>query len=274
MAKQRKETKPTVPDYNALLKELRAWHKKTTGTGTQALNRERLDAYWHIGQKLKRFVTGTKTLLTKLADDLDVSYPLLQRTRQFYEIWPKGISGPASELSWSHHVFLLPIERADIRNFYIEQAIKQGWGANRLKKAIAKNYFEEFDQTIFLSRDPAVNGVFHHYKAVPEKIIDGDTIDAKVDAGFHVWISLRLRLRGINCAEMKDGGEAAKAFVEQALKNCAFIAIHTRKTDIYGRYLADVYYHEQLTDKEEIVQKGFHLNQQLLDLRLAKPMMV
>ena len=72
---------------------------------------------------------------------------------------------------------------------------------------------------------------------------------------------------------LRISGVAAKEFITQKLKNCTRIIIKTFKTDIYGRFLADVYYHPTLTKKEDILKHGFYLNQQLLDEGLARPMM-
>ena len=41
------------------------------------------------------------------------------------------------------------------------------------------------------------------------------------------------------------------------------------KTDMYGRFVADVFYHPIIKKKEEIAEKGFFLNTQLLDATLA-----
>ena len=82
------------------------------------------------------------------------------------------------------------------------------------------------------------------YKALVEKVVDGDTLAVRIDLGFNVWVSQRIRFRGINTAELvKDGvktgkapdrAEQAKAFVEERLKDIEFIVIKTYKTDMYG----------------------------------------
>ena len=41
------------------------------------------------------------------------------------------------------------------------------------------------------------------YKAKLVRILDGDTIDAKIDLGFDVWVKKRIRFLGINAPETR-----------------------------------------------------------------------
>ena len=47
------------------------------------------------------------------------------------------------------------------------------------------------------------------------------------------------------------------------------VIIATRRTDTYGRYLADVKYHAGHSDREQILAQGTYLNGQLLKQNLA-----
>ena len=52
--------------------------------------------------------------------------------------------------------------------------------------------------------------------------------------------------------------------MEDHLKGIEFVVIKTYKTDMYGRYVADVFYHPTIKKMEEVFEKGFFLNRQLL----------
>jgi endonuclease YncB( thermonuclease family) len=101
--------------------------------------------------------------------------------------------------------------------------------------------------------------------------------------GFEVWINQTVRFRGINTAELvkhgvtttdtPDRADQAKAFVEERLKGIEFVVIKTYKTDMYGRYVADVFYHPTIKKKEEVYEKGLFLNLELLTEGLADPML-
>lgn len=108
------------------------------------------------------------------------------------------------------------------------------------------------------------------YVASVRRIIDGDTIDVVVELGRGYRAFPRLRLRGIDTPELyTEAGRHAKAFVEEALSDVGFIVITTKRTDTYGRYLADVKYLAGATDPKQVVAKGVFLNRQLLDEGLA-----
>ncbi len=103
----------------------------------------------------------------------------------------------------------------------------------------------------------------HAYEATVERVIDGDTLWAVIDAGFGTQVREKLRLRGIDCPELgSPEGEAAKRFVMKLLPQGARCIIKSSKSDKYGRFVADV----MLNDKDG---KQQHLNNLLLQEGLA-----
>lgn len=81
------------------------------------------------------------------------------------------------------------------------------------------------------------------------RVIDGDTIWARVDVGFRFEALVHLRLLGIDCPEVHKGSakERAKAAEAKALA-LAFLAGHgwlwaatEPDPDDFGRWLADVW---------------------------------
>lgn len=90
----------------------------------------------------------------------------------------------------------------------------------------------------------------YQYQAKVDRVIDGDTVDAIVDLGFHVNTKIRCRLARINAVELKDiGGKEAKIYVETLLPVGATIFLHSTKLDKYGRSIADIFVNgENLTD--------------------------
>jgi len=51
------------------------------------------------------------------------------------------------------------------------------------------------------------------------------------------------------------------------------VVVKTYKTDIYARYVADLFYDPALEDKDAIFEKGRFLNQELLEKNLAVKML-
>jgi hypothetical protein len=82
--------------------------------------------------------------------------------------------------------------------------------------------------------------------------------------------SQKLRFRGIDAEPLNTkSGLAAKEFVISEFKDLDFIVIKTYHTDIYSRYLTDVFYKKGEADISNIINTGSFLNQKLLDNKLA-----
>ena len=79
----------------------------------------------------------------------------------------------------------------------------------------------------------------YQYKGTIKKIVDGDTMDVMLDLGFNTFRLERLRLARINCPEMgTPEGQTAKDTVK--VFEGLDVLISTKKTDKYGRYIAEV----------------------------------
>lgn len=86
---------------------------------------------------------------------------------------------------------------------------------------------------------------YYIYKAELKRVIDGDTVDLIVDAGFYISVHQRFRLKGIDTPEIfgvrKDTleykrGMKAKEYVENRFKeNDNEGIIRSHHTGKYGR---------------------------------------
>lgn len=91
----------------------------------------------------------------------------------------------------------------------------------------------------------------HRYlwRASVSRVVDGDTLDVVLDAGFRRSGTERVRVYGVNCPEVKGetrpAGLAATAFTTDWIANRTAeswpFVIETFKTDVFGRYLARVW---------------------------------
>ena len=108
------------------------------------------------------------------------------------------------------------------------------------------------------------------YPARVRRIVDGDTLDVVVDLQLGRRAFPRLRLRGVDTSELyTQKGEQARRFVEAELATCPAVVIATRRTDTYGRFLADVKYLAGQADPRTILAQGTYLNGRLLKEGLA-----
>ena len=108
----------------------------------------------------------------------------------------------------------------------------------------------------------------HTYKAYLERVVDGDTIHVVLDLGFKMQHREILRLAKINAPEAKTNeGRRASDALKKILKDVPFLVVKTNKTDIYGRYIADVFFDEsgKESDLQKIAESGTYLSQLLLE---------
>jgi len=124
--------------------------------------------------------------------------------------------------------------------------------------------------------------IYYEYRAICLRIIDGDTLELKLEIGFGLSFVDRFRLYGIDTAETH--GKKSKIAEEKALGLKAVVFIKTLlfpdkinsaplrvetikdKKDKYGRYLAKVFVEKDGND--------ICINDALLKEGLAVPFMV
>ena len=106
----------------------------------------------------------------------------------------------------------------------------------------------------------------YEYNAICTRVVDGDTIDARVDLGFSVWIECRVRLMGIDAPETrtknleeKQAGFKTKAFLQAVMNDCdnKFV-LKSHGVGKYGRCLGAIYV------------EGENINERLLAEGLAE----
>jgi len=98
----------------------------------------------------------------------------------------------------------------------------------------------------------------YEYNAICIRVIDGDTIDARVDLGFSVWIECRVRLEGIDAPETrtknleeKQAGLKTKAFLQAIMDECGHkFVLKSHGVGKYGRCLGTIH-----VDGESINQR-------------------
>lgn len=273
-------------DYEKLLSDLLKIKEKAEKKFIQKVNKVLVEGYWQIGRRLSlEGIPDEKkdgqegSVYQRLSRDLGVEYTLLTRTVKFYRLWPKKCPVDTFEdLSWSHYKTLMAISDEDKRDFYLQESVKNSWNKLELSHRIKSEYFEATKARPASARATLLRGQERMYCYAGEviKIVNGDTIVVNSDLGFGVKIEVRLRLRGINSEEMKDAdpekssaAQMAKEFVAKQLVNVERIVFQSFKVDLYGRYVADVFYLPGEKDRERIFQQGRFLNQDLLDAGLA-----
>ena len=86
-----------------------------------------------------------------------------------------------------------------------------------------------------------------YYKVEVLRVVDGDTVDVRIDLGFNVWHKCRVRLMGINAPESrtrdleeKKRGLAAKQWLIDKVDSKA-VEMQCLGVGKYGRVLGELY---------------------------------
>mgnify|MGYP000188654766 FL=1 len=113
------------------------------------------------------------------------------------------------------------------------------------------------------------------YKAKIIDVVDGDTLILQIDLGFDVLKKQRVRLTQIDAPEIKSAaGRASHRYLRDLCARIEEVAVKTNRVDIYGRFLADVFYLEGAkkrgTTQGDIFRDGIYLNQRLVDEGVAR----
>ena len=89
----------------------------------------------------------------------------------------------------------------------------------------------------------------YEYKAIVDRVVDGDTIKCTIDLGFSTWKKVTVRMEGINTPESrtrdleeKERGLAAKARLKEIIEyNNNHCILKVSGLGKYGRALATVF---------------------------------
>lgn len=95
------------------------------------------------------------------------------------------------------------------------------------------------------------------------KVIDGDTLDARLDLGFSLVSSQRFRFNHVDTFELrsKDAQQKAlayeaKRFTTELVNTTLKPTIRSTKTEKYGRWLGDIYLSDGTYLNKLLVEKG------------------
>lgn len=102
----------------------------------------------------------------------------------------------------------------------------------------------------------------YEYRGEVVNVVDGDTVDVRIDLGLEIQREIRLRLFGINAAErFTDLGKMATEALRDTLAGNPKVTVRTFKdrTEKYGRYLAIL-----------TAEDGTNINDWLVESHLAE----
>jgi micrococcal nuclease len=253
--------------FSQLLSDIKKLKQKSQTQNNQQI----ITTYFQIGKRIKREQLSQNanyhnSIIRNLSENLAMDRTTLSRCITFFNLYPKI---PKTNLTWSHYRHLITIKNQNLRNKLENQAIKENWNKNQLISAIKQaTQKKPANQKTILKRP---TNPTYLYRAKVIEVIDGDTLKLQIDLGFHTSKEQRIRLANLDCPELSTKqGKTAKQFTQEKLANTKTIIIQTKKADIYGRYIAHIFY--DATNKlsmSEIFTQGTYLNEELLQNKMA-----
>ncbi len=294
---------PISPKIQSLITTIKTDIESSQARVYAVIEREKVQTYWTIGKRIKIHVLeneeraeyGTSLMLV-LSQELGIVRSTLYRMIKFYELYP-SILDASPKLSWTHIRTLLTIENPKERKKLEVKIVSEKLSVKALKTLMKNPPKRQEKDTLSTKREAPyvytlkeVQGtsrvdigfkmylqvenwtlteapVTHYtYKAYVIEVIDGDTVWLNIDLGFNAMTTQKVRLRGIDTPEVETlSGMEAKGFVEDALRECPFIAVRTYGRDKFTRYLVDIFYDEDASELGDLVFNGAFLNQDILD---------
>ena len=268
----------TESRYAKLLKDIRGFIEEGRRRAAQSARQELVETYWQIGKRIcdEGLIENAgygDAVLADVSDDLDVDLSTLKRCVNFFQTYNSAPRG--TNLTWSHYRALLPVKDDAERQWYEDLTENDGLNVPLLSKAIKEDRYgwsrkkAGARHAVPLLKRPSE--ATYVYKAIVERVIDGDTLLLRIDLGFQVWKEQRVRLAEIDAPAMDEPkGRDAYKYVLNQLSKVDFVMVKTNKIDVYGRYVGHIFYSFKNLGKSEIFSKGRYLNQELVQKQLAK----
>ncbi len=134
---------PAVETYDELLSAIRVAKAQSRERIETLVEQEKVREAWEIGKLIDTHVLQhreradyDKQVIERLAEDLGESKTELYYMLEFARTYP--ILRPAGELSWSHYQALLALNDPEERKEVTEQAVREGWGRDRLREEVRR----------------------------------------------------------------------------------------------------------------------------------------
>jgi endonuclease YncB( thermonuclease family) len=268
----------TESSYQKLVVDIRKIIAEGRTRAQKAAAEELVKTYWEVGRRicqegLTQRAGYAEAILEDLADELRIDHSTLLRCIHFFQTYKTLPS--AKSITWSHYKVLLPLNNAEKRKWYERLIQEEGLTAAQLAIAVKKGRFEESQkrkgkETKFQRIKRPVEATYV-YKALVERVIDGDTLLLRIDLGFQVWKQQRIRLAGIDAPAIDTPkGRKVYEYLREQMAKLTFVMVKTHKIDIYGRYVGHIFYSFKRQQKDKIFTEGRYLNQELVEQGLAR----
>ncbi len=140
---------PRNPLYTLLRIQLYTLLRNTQTKAYKAVDNIKVQTYRQVGERNVRHEIQSQRadygqqVIKLLATDLDLPERTMYRILKFYKTYPI-LTTVLSELTCSHYLELIDIEKQDERQFYEVFAVKESWSVRVLQEKIKLNEYINF----------------------------------------------------------------------------------------------------------------------------------
>ncbi len=140
-------------EYREIFETVKNEILKSQYRAMQAVNKELIFMYWHIGKVILENAEWGNKFIDHLSLDLKMEFPEikgfsvrnLKYMRKIAEEYPdfEFVQQVVAQIPWGHNVVLLDkVKEFEERKWYIEQSIQNGWSRNILNMQISSKLYE------------------------------------------------------------------------------------------------------------------------------------
>lgn len=255
---------PEEENYAALLSDLKGRIQRAQIKAALAVNQQLILLYWQIGRDIlarqKQQGWGSK-VIDRLARDLKRAFPdmkgfsprNLKYMRAFADAWPdeQFVHQLGAQIPWKHNCVLLDkVKDPEVRQWYIQQTIQNGWSRNILEVQIESELYRRqggavsnFDRTLPpLQSDLAQNLVKDPYnldflsltQAVSERELEGALVSHMRD--FLLELGVGFSFVGSQYRLEVSGNEYFLDMLFYHLKLRCYVVIDLKVTEFRPEY--------------------------------------
>lgn len=142
-----------ISKYKQIFENIKIEVAKSQYKAMQAINKELIYMYWNIGKIILTNSEWGNKFIDNLSIDLKLEFPNingfsirnLKNMKKFAEEYPdfEFVQSITAQITWTHNVLLLDkIRDIEIRKWYINETVKNGWSVNLLEMQINSKLYE------------------------------------------------------------------------------------------------------------------------------------
>lgn len=147
------ENEINVSKYKEIFENIKNEILNAQYKAMQAVNKELIFMYWHIGKIVLENSQWGNKFIDNLSIDLKLEFPNingfsirnLKNMKKFSEEYPnfEFVQSVTAQITWTHNVLLLDkVKDIEIRKWYINETVKNGWSVNLLEMQINSKLYE------------------------------------------------------------------------------------------------------------------------------------